>query len=228
MEYSKNPLTYDEQVDLLISRGLRVDRETLIQILKNVNYYRLTGYLYPFRKNFGEKDEFLEDTSFSTVWRHYTFDRQIKLLLLDAIERIEIALRTRIVYYFVHSFGQFGYLNFNNFPYLKKDQYDNFCLKIKDELERSNEVFISHFFEKYGDKHEMPPLWIVCELFSFGQLLTFYRGVSKEIKRELSRDLKIPDVVLFSWLICLNNIRNSCAHHARVWNKNFKMAKGTE
>jgi len=86
MEYSKNPLTYDEQADLLISRGLQVDREYLIQILKNVNYYRLTGYLYPFRKNFGEKDEFLEDTSFSTVWRHYTFDRQIKLLLLDAIE----------------------------------------------------------------------------------------------------------------------------------------------
>src|SRR4030042_1376333 len=93
MEYSKNPLTYDEQAYLLISRGLRVDREALIQILKNVNYYRLTGYLYPFRKNFGEKDEFLEGTSFSTVLRDFYFFIQIKFLYPIFLKNMAINMK---------------------------------------------------------------------------------------------------------------------------------------
>ena len=220
MEYKKHPLTYAEQADLLISRGLSADRDTLIETLKNVNYYRLSGYLYPFRN---ADDSFEEGTSLDIIWRRYRFDRQLRFLLLDAIERVEVALRTRCVYSFVHKYGAFGYLDNKYLPNLNQDQYDNFKQKLATEISRSKETFVIHFNQKYGDKHDMPPLWIACELFSLGLFLTFYRGIERSIQQQLARDLGIPDVVLFSWLLALNNLRNLCAHHGRIYNKNFKI-----
>ncbi len=110
MEYKKDPFTYEKQADLLISRGLRADRNHLINSLRNVNYYRLSGYLYPYRDNNGDSDVFIKGASFEDVWRHYTFDRRLRFLLMDAIERVEISLRSRLVYYFIHDSGPFGYL----------------------------------------------------------------------------------------------------------------------
>jgi len=89
MEYTKPSLTYEEQADLLISRGLLADRDILIATLQNVNYYRLSGYLYPFRNT---DDSFLDGTTLNIVWRRYRLDRRLRFLLLDAIERVEVAL----------------------------------------------------------------------------------------------------------------------------------------
>jgi len=220
MEYKKHPLTYAEQADLLISRGLSADRDTLIETLKNVNYYRLSGYLYPFRN---ADDSFEEGTSLDIIWRRYRFDRQLRFLLLDAIERVEVALRSRLVYYFVHQYGAFEYLDKEHLPNLSQEQYDDFKQKLTLEISRSKEAFVVHFKQTYGDNHDMPPLWIACELFSFGLFLTFYRGIEKSMQQRLARDLGIPDVVLFSWLLVLNNLRNLCAHHGRIYNKSFKI-----
>ncbi len=223
MEYKKDPLRYGEQADLLISRGLLADRNNLIESLKNVNYYRLSGYLYPYRDNNGGSDVFIQDTSFEDVWRHYTFDRRLRFLLMDAVERVEVSLRSRLVYYFVHKHGPFGYLSLNNFPNLEEEYFIKFIDSLKIEINRSKEFFLVHYNEKYGDDHEMPPLWMVCELFNFGALLTFLRGVDKETKRKLAFDVKIPDILLFSWLRSLGHIRNICAHHGRVWNKDYRV-----
>lgn len=86
MEYKKVPLTFEEQADLLISRGLQAERDFLIFRLKSVNYYRIAGYLYPFRMSDGK---FKPGTTFEMVWRRYTFDRRLRFLLLDAIERVK-------------------------------------------------------------------------------------------------------------------------------------------
>jgi len=220
MEYTKPSLTYKEQADVLISRGLLADRDILIATLQNVNYYRLSGYLYPFRN---ADDSFLDGTTLDIVWRRYRLDRRLRFLLLDAIERVEVALRSRLVYHFVHKHNAFAYLDKIYLPNLDQTQYDEFKQKLATEISRSKEKFVIHFNRKYGDKHNMPPLWIACELFSFGLFLTFYRGVEKSLQQQLARDLGVPDVVLFSWLLTLNNLRNLCAHHGRVYNKSFKI-----
>lgn len=142
--------------------------------------------------------------------------------MLDAIERVEVALRTKLVYIFVHQYGPFGYLNANNFPHLRNDEFVEFHKKLKNEIRRSKENFITHFNFQHGDSHDMPPLWMACELFSFGLFLTFYRGVDKKIKQNIARQLGVPDVVLFSWLICLNTVRNLCAHHGRTFDKQLR------
>lgn len=72
MKYDKLPLSFEEQADRLIRRGLVVDKTLLVARLKNVNYYRLSGYLYPYRQ---PDDTFKPGTTFERAWRHHTFDR---------------------------------------------------------------------------------------------------------------------------------------------------------
>ncbi len=131
MEYTKPSLTYEEQADVLISRGLLADRDVLIATLQNVNYYRLSGYLYPFRS---ADDSFLDGTTLDIVWRRYRLDRRLRFLLLDAIERLEVALRSRIAYHFVHKHNAFAYLDKIYLPNLNQTQYDEFKQKLATEI----------------------------------------------------------------------------------------------
>lgn len=105
MKYEKCPLTLDEQADRIIQRGLHADRDELIQRLNSVSYYRLSGYLFPFREH--GSDHFRSGTKLSEVWDRYCFDRKLRMLILDSIERIEVSVRTKLIYYFSHEYGPF-------------------------------------------------------------------------------------------------------------------------
>ena len=217
MKYTKPPLTFEKQAALLISRGLQADKAILISRLQAVNYYRLSAYLYPFRQVSG--DNFKEDTTLDIVWRHYTFDRQLRILVMDSIERIEVAVRTQLAYYFSHRHGPFSYLNITFFPKLKSEDHKRWLDEMKIEIERSKETFIMHFQKKYGDCHAVPPLWMLCEIMSFGKMLTLFNGVDDEIRRIIAREYGVEDIILKSWLGAINVIRNICAHHGRLWNR---------
>lgn len=73
--------------------------------LAMANYYRLSGYWYPFR---AVENTFRPGTAFEQIWRRYTFDRHLRLLVMDALERIEITLRTQFAYHHAHSHGPFA------------------------------------------------------------------------------------------------------------------------
>lgn len=213
MKYTKQPLTFAEQADLLIQRGFIADREELIHTLEHVNYYRLSGYLYPFRNS--DHETFKPGTTLHKVWRRYTFDRRLRLLLMDAIERFEISVRTLLAYHFSHQYGAFGHTRQANLPKLEPVEYAKWLDQLKTETKRSHEIFVNHFLLKY-DEHEHLPLWMLCEVMSFGSTLTFFKGISPEIKRKIAAHYQIPDVVLWSWLRSLNAVRNLCAHHGRL------------
>ncbi len=217
VEYTKPPLTFETQADLLLSRGLKSDRDLLIRRLKTVNYYRLSAYLYPFRGIDGET--FRENTSFDLIWKHYTFDRQLRLIVMDAIERVEIAVRTQLIYHFSHHHGAFGYTDSRNLPKLDNVRFQIWLGDMKEETKRSRETFIDHFYTKYGDSHELPPLWMLGEVMSFGKMLTLFNGVTDDLCRVIAREYGIEDKILQSWLGALNVIRNICAHHGRLWNR---------
>ena len=216
MKYTKPSLTFDQQVDLLISRGLVVrDKKSLLIHLKNVSYYRLSAYWYTFR----EADDMLKPgTSFEIIWRRYTFDRQMRLLVMDAIERVEIAFRTQLTNIFTLKYGAFGHLNPNNLPKISYERWNDLIQKIRDEAIHSQERFVEHYQGKYTKETDLP-LWMAVELMTFGMLLTFFRGTESEIKRSVAAVYGISAEVLDSWLHCLNQVRNICAHHGRLWNK---------
>ncbi len=217
MQYSKPPLSFESQADLLLSRGLQAERTILINRLQSVNYYRLSAYLYPFRKP--ASDEYKADTTLDNVWYYYTFDRQLRILVMDAIERVEVAVRTQLVYHFTHLHGAFGYLDQANLPKLEARRYQQWIEDLRKEISRSRETFLMHFQKKYGDCHDLPPLWMLCESMSFGRMLTLFNGVKDGIRRDIAHEYGIEDKILQSWLGAINVIRNICAHHGRLWNR---------
>ena len=107
-EYTKKPLTYEEQVDLLESRGLIINnKERAIKHLSNISYYRLTAYMLPCKeiKDGSYTDKFIEGKTWDNVYQVYLFDRKLRLLIFDVIERIEISIRTQIIYQLSHKYG---------------------------------------------------------------------------------------------------------------------------
>jgi abortive infection bacteriophage resistance protein len=215
MKYQKQALTFEEQADCLIQRGLIADRILLIRRLEAVNYYRLSGYLHPFRQtpqaqivstnataetSTELQDTYVPGTTLDIIWDRYTFDRRLRLLIMDAIERIEVAVRTRIVYEFAHRFGSFGHLEPANLPNLKIDDYLRWRAKLASNTGRSEEAFAKHFSEKYGDQHSELPLWMLCELMDFGGMQTLYRGLESALKQTVAREFRMGDELLFSWL----------------------------
>jgi abortive infection bacteriophage resistance protein len=218
LQYNKPPLTFAEQATLLIERGLLAEKDILVKRLQQVNYYRLSGYLYPYRQT--DSNIFVPGTTLEKVWRYYTFDRRLRLVVMDAIERVEVSVKTQLVYVLARQTGAFGYTTAQNFPNLQIENYTNWLNKvITKEVNRSKETFVSHFRVKYGDTHKFLPLWMLSEIMSFSCILTMYRGVPDSIKKQIAAFYNIPDKVLTSWLQTINVIRNICAHHCRLWNR---------
>ena len=240
MIYAKGALTLEQQADQLIARGLVAGRNELIGRLKVVNYYRLSGYLYPFR----QPDETLRPgTTLDMVWRRYNFDRRLRIILLDAIERIEVAVRTRLVYHFVQAHGPFGHLQETNLPGFKKrvwwrrwlrnvkalvklkglekTEHKLWLAKLQSEHKRASDAFVKHFANRYGDQHEYLPLWMACELMTCETALQLAYGVDAQVLKRVAADFSFPDQQLLSWTKALFTLRNTCAHHARLWNRVF-------
>lgn len=217
MEYTKPALTYEQQADLAISRGLVADHNQLAERLRKAGYYRLSGYWHIFKDP--KTGLFREGTTLERVWDLYSFDRELKLAAFDAIERVEVYLRTQLAYELAHAAGPFGYLDRRNLPNLDTPAYDELMRRCRKAFKRSREPFALHFKQVYGDKHELPPYWMMVNAMDFGMVFTLYRGAPSEVRKKIARDLGIAPRVLDSWLLAINTTRNVCAHHGRLWNR---------
>jgi len=225
MKYAKPALSGEQQADLLIQRGLIADRDLLVERLRVVSYYRLSGYWYTFRKPDPDNpkhrlDDFQPDTHFDTIWNRYVFDRHLRLVVMDAVERIEVAARTAIAYHHAQDHGPFAYATDPaSLPSIGKKDRDLLLGSIQREKNRSKERFVRHFQSKYGSHHSDLPVWMAIEVMSFGSVLTMYRGCSQSIRQAIARSFGVHDAVFESWLLTLNTVRNICAHHGRLWNR---------
>ena len=217
MKYPKPSLSFSDQADLLISRGLVAPAKSdIIEKLQAVSYFRLSGYWFPFR--LAGRSDLTPGTTLDMVWRRYTFDRQLRLLVLDAIERVEVAIRTQIVNQHTLKYGPFGYVDRVNLPGLDRSDHRDLLTRIRDQDRRSSEAFVEHFHTKYTSETDLP-LWMACELMTFGGIFTLYRGIETGLKQSVAVEFGVSDRVLQSWLATLNQVRNLCAHHARLWNR---------
>lgn len=216
MKYEKPFLTYEEQADLLISRGLVADREELVGRLERVGYYRFSGYLYPYKQADGT---YREGTTLDEVWGRYTFDRQFRLVVLDAVERIEVWFRSQLAHELSGEGGAFAFTDPKGLPRLSVDQHEAFMGRCRSAYKRSKEPFAKHFASVYGDSHELPPYWMIVNLMDFGMALTLFRGAPVGVRNRIAGELGVSAKVAESWLVTLNTVRNCCAHHGRLWNK---------
>lgn len=215
MKYIKPPLTYEQQADLLLTRGLLADRGLLIERLRAVNYYRLCAYWHPYKR---PDNTFAPGTQFDEVWQHYVFDRHLRLFLMDAIERIEVAVRSRLVYELVHRYGPFAHLDSRAWQGLKTNERQRFVDELRENAQRSRETFVDHFRINYDEFPDLP-LWAAAETMTFGNMLTQFRSAGMPIQRSIADQFGLAGRVLESWLLTLNYVRNLCAHHSRLWNR---------
>lgn len=218
MKFNKKVLTIPEQIELLQSRGMIInDKEKAAHYLSNISYYRLSAYWYIFLEKPQVDHIFKKGSTFEQAIRTYVFDRKLRLLVFNEIERIEIALRTQIIHHFCMEFGNNW---FENHSLFKKELYfDEFQKLVNKELKKTNEVFINHYKKKYTEP-KLPPAWMTLELLSFGQLSLLYKNLKNvDAKKKVADHFGIHENILTSWLESLSFIRNICAHHGRLWNR---------
>ena len=233
--YIKKPLSVKTQVAKLKRRGLIIDDENLAgDYLSNISYYRLRAYTFPFQDNEDPEEDhkFLRsDIHFKDIVDLYCFDRRLRSLVFNAIEKIEVALRTRIVHVYCESTGDSHWYEneslFKDTYYWdangeKEFYYDKLSSDIQHEVERSNEDFIGHYKTKYSEP-ENPPAWMTLEVVSFGTLSRLYELLKKnDEKKAIAKSLGLNKIdVLENWMHALSNLRNCCAHHGRIWNRRF-------
>lgn len=221
MKYDKPPLTFERQVGRLKERGLIVDQpETAVQSLQTISYYRLSAYFLPFQE---KPDQFNQGTRFEDILQLYEFGRRLRFIFLDAIEWIEVGFRTHLTYYLAHqkNFGVWGYAESGNFePHF---QHQAWLEKVRQDVSISKEIFVKHYFEKYENKDL--PLWMMTEVISFNRLSTFFRFLNKKDRSCLAEEFYgLSSQVLASWLHALTYIRNVCAHHSRLWNRDLPVS----
>lgn len=213
--FPKKHLNYSEQVELLESRNLSVlDYEFAVKKLKNLNYYRLTPYFYNF---FERKDYFKAGSSFEDIVNLYNFDKDLRSILFSNIESIEIYIRAKSAFAISKLKGAFGYLDEASFNAKYHHKYTELLSNINREVTRSKEVFVKKYISEIG----YLPVWAMVEVISMGSLSMLYSYLTDDIRKEISGELKIPTFVLQSWLHTLTYIRNICAHHSRLWNKDL-------
>ena len=209
----KEPKTFDEQIDLLKSRGLIIgDEDKAKFILNNINYYRFSAYLIHFKK---EDETYKENITFEHIYNLYLFDKELRNILIDMLESIEISFRTYIAYTLAIKHGSTGYLNKQCF---KKEKYfESFIKKLEDEKNNhKNKLFIKHHNEKYNG---ILPIWVAVEIMSFGTLSKLYSNMLPQDTAYIKRELcKVNHILVNSWLHSLTHLRNVCAHYGRIYN----------
>lgn len=244
VEYRKKWLPLEQQVARLVERGLEVgDVDRAVTVLQSIGYYRLTGYLYPFLQS----EEYVDDedrtrTRILTRYRPGTalhhaesiidFDRKLRMLVMDGVERIEVAVRMRIGYIlgessaFAHeapacfddSFTSSGTDSRSPRP----SKHVQWLQRVKDRRDSSDEQFVFHFRDKYDDRM---PIWALTELLELGHLSSLYRGMLQKDSEKLAAAFGVPRKRLMaSWLASLNYVRNVAAHHARLFNRKLQHA----
>ena len=214
--YTKQLISFEEQVDLLKDRGMSVENEDkAVHVLQNVSYYRLSGYWYPLLED-KENHVFKPGATFDTVFAIYKFDSKLRKLIITELEKIEVAVRTQIVHILSQRYD--GYWFTNAALFTSPTKHAKALIKIAEEYNRSDEEFVTAFKNKYSNP--FPPSWMTMEITSFGSLSILYSNLKPgKTKREIANYFGLPDTVLESWLHSIVYLRNICAHHCRLWNR---------
>lgn len=220
MEYTKIPLSIDNQIQQLKDRGLVVTDENFAKrILSNISYFRLANYMRSCEIDV-TTHQFKPGTTFENIIKLYDFDTELRNLIFQAIQTIEISFRTKLIHIFSQTYGAFWYIDMNLTS--NGRLYLENLSALDREISRSKEDFIKEHFQKY-DKPAFPPVWKSLELATFGILSKLYFNFADiKLKKLIARELGLPQhLFLESWITTISAMRNYCAHHSRIWNRSF-------
>ena len=209
------PTSISDQITRLTQRGMLFpDPGRATHFLSNVSFYRFQGYLEPFvdQTASGNVRPFLANTSFDSVIERYNFDRRLRILLLDAFNHIEVSIRTQWTYHLAYTQqgGEQSHLD----PRLFSQGYSgNLASLYRDYQQHGNRMHLYAFANC--------PIWAVAEVMSFGQLSRWYGDTNRQVRRLVADHYQLGERILRALLRHLAPIRNFCAHHERLWDRDF-------
>ena len=200
---------------------LMEDDRKVESYLLNIGYHRLSAYIYPFYKSPKSDLKLKEGTNFEQVLTLYRFDKKLRILLFNEIEKIEVAIRSVL--------AKIGCQELDDRYWITKpayfanaDKFNQTLAVIEKELTSSKEDYIEDFRRNYVENY--PPAWMITEVLSFGNLNYIYSNVaSNQLMKRIAEYFGLKPQVFTSWLAVLANLRNMCCHHARVWNRDFML-----
>jgi abortive infection bacteriophage resistance protein len=218
VNYSKTSTLPQDLILLLKNRGLIIaDEQKAISYLTNIGYYRLSAYCYPLLKEPKTDHVYKPGATFDLVMNMYRFDRKLRILLFNEIEKIEVAIRSILTNYAGEALNDVFWMTdpkyFHNTGVFSKT-----LAFIRLETDKTKEEFITHFRSKYSNPY--PPAWMIAETVTLGVLCNTYNNLkSKAIQKKIAGYFSLSIPVFSSWIMILANLRNLCGHHVRIWNK---------
>lgn len=223
--FDKPSMSLNETMELLRNRGMIFENEERAKhYLSVISYYRLSVYMLPFQFTDGSVRHhcFKKPIAFETVLRLYSFDRRIRLLSMDALERIEVAFRTVMMNCLTDKCGAFWLANADCFhDKNKRNTHAAMLEEIERQIDQQRSApCIDHYYGKYSSPR-IPPAWIVFEILPFGCVSRIYENLKRPFRKAIAEKFGVEESILQSWLHALSVLRNSCAHHSRVWNRKY-------
>lgn len=219
--YSKPTLTWKQQIAHLRTNGMQIADCAMAEYwLRHVSYYRLSAYWLYFEHPKGHPGpRFKPDTTFDRVTDLYNFDRVLRRLIMRGTEHVEVALRGSWAYYLAELGDGHSYLNAG--LYDGRREFHSNLSKLANETGRSRETYIKHYLQTY-DVPALPPVWMVAEMMSFGQLSRWYSSLAnRALRTRIAAPLGLPETLMVPLIRHVTDIRNICAHHGRLWNRGF-------
>lgn len=210
--YNGKAITEQEQIALLSDRGVLIhDPDKAKKYLSSIGFYRFFSYAKPFLQS--------QKLSFESVLDLYTFDRKLRLLMLDAVEQIEVAFRVAISERMSIQYDPFWYHNSNHFIDIKR--HSDFLEEVTKLINRRKHPLIKHYCKSYFSP-DFPPSWMLIECLTFGNWSKIFHNLkNRKDKKLIAQRFDQSFKVLGSWIISLIEVRNICAHHERLWNHVF-------
>ncbi|SMB79488.1 Abi family protein [Hymenobacter roseosalivarius DSM 11622] len=186
---------------MLQQRGLIIgDHAEAIRHLNNISYYRLAGYLLPLQAD-KQAHIYKPGSCFETALELYQFDQKLRVLAFDVIERIEVSVRTRLIYTMSHNHSPWWFEEVTLFT--SPEDHAEALASIDGELARSHEEFILDHQARYSTDVRRPPAWKTLEIVTLGTLSRLYGNIRKDLagRDEIAAHFLVPPKQYLSgWL----------------------------
>ena len=222
----KKALNIDEQISLLEHRGMIFDnKEKAKEILLDVGYYRLGFYSFPYEQSYPAKQNrthtFKSGTTFKSVYDLYYLDTRMRRLLLNVLDRIEVNLRSKIIY-IVSNHYKNSPTWFVDKTIMQPSFVNGFKKNVYEKI-LENPVIKRHHEKYINDRYA--PAWKTIEFMTLGNLINLFQAIKDlEVKKEVAGVYGCSVKVFVNYLETIRVIRNKCAHGNCLYN--LELAKG--
>lgn len=250
--FTKKALSIDDQIQLLKNRQLNIkDSQRAARYLEVISFFRLSPYMRSFQIKDDKNHNFKSDAEFKQIVDLYAFDRELRLFIIDAVKRFEVSVRATINNHMGPKYGAHWYLDEQLFRKeyshkrllsdiesrmageqkslkrdisgINKDRRIDAKTKRHRIESRTNENYLRFYSSEY-DTPRMIPGWAMVEELSLGALSRLFQNIAKDSdKKAIAKRFKAPHDLLTSWLHTVTFIRNCCAHHSRLWNRELSV-----